>query len=163
MLTGTPQARNHTINQCWTPPSVGLKLNIDGSSNHASRKRGAGVFFRDNKKNWIKGFNAWVSVQIPLEAESMTLYIGLKMALHMQYDNLIIYSSSFTLTVSYSNNLEPNKNLIILCRVLLSEGVEERSLKTFLKNGQFPFVYLEGFWNRQGENFFCRALYAYSI
>lgn len=105
--------------QQWQPPIHGLKFNIDGSFDHKTGAGGAGGILRDNRGNWVKRFMAKISVKSPLEAKTRALYIGLHLAIQLKCSNICIATGSVMLANECNNGVEPNSNLMKLCRGLL--------------------------------------------
>lgn len=65
----------------WTAPSVGIKLNIDGSFHNQTKMGGAGGVFRNSAGDWLSSFSASINVNSAYKAKAMDLLLGLKMAL----------------------------------------------------------------------------------
>ncbi|KAK9939901.1 hypothetical protein M0R45_016581 [Rubus argutus] len=80
---------------CWSkPPTSFFKLNIDGTRQGSSGKIGAGGVIRCSSSNWIKAFQVNLGIGDVLDAETWSLFYGLKLALKCSIDHLLIESDS---------------------------------------------------------------------
>lgn len=106
----------------WIPPAAGyFKLNIDGSAQHDDIA--AGGVLRDEQGHWITGFLKFLGKGYILLAETLSLYIGLKIAIDCKRKKLEIETDSEELfgLISKSNiENHPLSVLICNCRLLLS-------------------------------------------
>ncbi|KAM3340792.1 hypothetical protein P3S68_028426 [Capsicum galapagoense] len=103
------------------PQDEGLKLYVDGSYDATSNAGGAGGLLRNAYGDWVWGFNAKFTALSAIHAETLALYLGLKMAKKLQCDKLIVATDSTALQLALNDTLVADNNLISLCRVLLQE------------------------------------------
>lgn len=62
-----------TADHTWKPPTMGVKLNIDGSYQYNTKKGDADGVFRDTKGNWLLGFSASITLPTHLMLKQWSL------------------------------------------------------------------------------------------
>lgn len=72
------------------PPVSWWKLNSDGSVDNSTGRVGAGGLIRDLDGRWMKGFSRLLGRVDRLMAEAWALWDGLKTAIDMEIDKLMI-------------------------------------------------------------------------
>jgi ribonuclease HI len=110
---------------CWSKPPTGFfKLNIDGSRQGSSGKIGAGGVIRCSSGKWIKAFQANLGIGDVLDAETWSLFYGLKLALKCNIDHLLIESDSAILVkliLQSDTTLHPLGSLLACCSNLMNK------------------------------------------
>ncbi|PHT84060.1 hypothetical protein T459_12503 [Capsicum annuum] len=89
-----------------------MKLNVDGSFDSNSNVGGADRLLKDMHGDCVWGFNAKFAAQSPLHAETLALYLGLKIAKKMHCTKLIVVTYSITLASALNDAVELGITLI---------------------------------------------------
>ncbi|GLT93612.1 hypothetical protein SLE2022_113960 [Rubroshorea leprosula] len=108
----------------WTPPPPNwIKINTDGSVMGNPGPAGCGGILRDSQGQWIMGFIRNIGDTTVLAAELWAIRDGLSIAVNLQLQKVIIESDcqiAIKLLTDGVNNFHPHSNLIMDCKVLLS-------------------------------------------
>ncbi|KAL6144452.1 hypothetical protein ACLB2K_055145 [Fragaria x ananassa] len=115
---------SYTMHAWKKPPEIFFKLNVDGTRVSLTGKIGAGGVIRNHYGDWISGFQINLGVGEILDAEAWGLFQGLKLAVSLNINNLIIESDSAIL-VQLMNNSEfgnhPLGSLLQGCSSLMNK------------------------------------------
>ncbi|KAK9913636.1 hypothetical protein M0R45_037446 [Rubus argutus] len=101
----------HTIptpaNAAWAPLLDPLiKINVDGAWDSTSKVAGAGVIIRGQNGNFIAGSATISSTSSVIEAEAAALVKGMKLAVQLNLDNVVLESDSQELINALDNHIE---------------------------------------------------------
>jgi ribonuclease HI len=95
------------IESIWSPPAdPWVKINVDGAWDHHSSIAGSGVIIRDKSAMFIAGSSTVAKANSVIEAEAMALVGGVKLALQLKLDHVIMESDSQELISALDNRIE---------------------------------------------------------
>ncbi|XP_070036528.1 uncharacterized protein [Nicotiana tomentosiformis] len=101
------------------PPCNHIKLNINQSFKEGTSLCGFGGLFRDNRGQWVLGFQGSLPGLSPLHAELMALKTGLRLAMEQGFTDLEVESDSTDAISCLENGNATLNNTIHECRLLM--------------------------------------------
>lgn len=98
------EKKYHALN---TIANYANKYHIYTDGSKCTEGVGIGIFFDDTKEEINKFINLDLSIKT---AETIAIYLSLKMAISMQKDNIVIFTDSKSSCMSIKNNIKLSKN-----------------------------------------------------
>lgn len=91
----------------WTPPlDRSIKINVDGAWDSTSHVAGTGVIIRGTNGKFIAGSALSSSTSSIIEAEATALVNGIKVAVQLNLENVILESDSQEIMTALDNHIE---------------------------------------------------------
>lgn len=113
----------------WEKPGEGtVKINFDGTIDHAASKASCGGIIRDHTGSWLGGFTNNLGYCSPVQAEVWALLRSIQLATQMGFKKVIFEGDSCEVINGMASDPVSNQ---VVCNILRACRKEARSIESW--------------------------------